>query len=120
MWLRALDGQMARVELNLDLDVRLGHASTVEDYGRERPVAHFGRARPVEVGVSGELVAGHGLEVNWSAFLGRHVHYRDPASNAFWARVTEQGFSLPQRRSRLRGISFTAERVTRPRGVTHG
>ena len=120
VWLRALDGQMARVELNLDLDVRLGHASTVEDYGRERPVAHFGRPRPVEVGVSGELVAGHGLEVNWSAFLGRHVHYRDPASNAFWARVTEQGFSLPQRRSRLRGINFTAERVTRPRGVTHG
>lgn len=119
VWLRGRDGVVARVQLDLELEPRYGHASISEDYGREKPVAHFGRQRPVEVGVSGELVAGYGLERDWTVFLGQHVWYRDPTGNAFWARITEQGFGLPQRWSRIRAINFLVEEVEPPRGVTH-
>ena len=109
VWLTGRDGTMARVRLDIDLEPTWGHDLAMEDYGREDRVAHFGRGLPLDVSVSGRLIAGYGLSTRWQHFLRQHVYYRDPTGNAFWAAL--DSISKPQAVSRLAGLSFTAHRV---------
>ena len=111
VWLRGPAGDMLAIERNVQLQADPRQDVVLEQYyGRTRPAAHYGDARPATVQVSGLLWEGHRQTWRPELLLGGDIYYRDPEGRAFWGSVT----AGPQKQTTgtlMASVSLTVEAV---------
>ena len=111
VWLRGPAGDMLAIERNVQLQADPRQDVVLEQYyGRTRPTAHYGDARPATVQVSGLLWEGHRQAWQPELLLGGDIYYRDPEGRAFWGSVTA-GPGKQTTGTLMASVSLTVEAV---------